>query len=46
MRALVEAAIDAETQWLVVEQDTTQPGTTPLECVAQGLKNLRELLER
>lgn len=38
LRALMEAAIDAGTRWLVIEQDTTQPGTTPLWCAARSLE--------
>ncbi len=43
MRAVVEAAIDARTEWIVVEQDTAQPGTTPLWCAARSLENLHKL---
>lgn len=43
LRTVVQAAIDAGTQWLVVEQDSVQPGTTPLWCAARSWENLQKL---
>lgn len=43
IHALVEAAIDAGAEWLVVEQDNPGPGKTPLESAEMSVKFLKAL---
>ncbi len=43
MPALLAAARDAGTEWIIVEQDQTTPGKTPLECAAESISYLKTL---
>lgn len=41
--AIIEAAKDAGTEWLVVEQDNPSMGLTPLECAQKSIEYLRSI---
>lgn len=41
--AILDACRDADTQWVVVEQDDPTPGTTPIDCAKASLEYLRSL---
>ncbi len=43
MNAIYEAALDSGAEWLIVEQDSIEPGKTAFESVEQSLKYLRTL---
>lgn len=41
--AILQAANDAHSKWLVVEQDQPSAGMTPFECAAQSIRYLNSL---
>ena len=42
--AILDAAVDADVQWLVVEQDRPSLDKTPLECAELSVKYLKSLM--
>lgn len=41
--AILEAAAEAGTKWVVVEQDSPSMGLTPMECIKSGIDYLKTL---
>ncbi len=42
--AIVKAAVEAGTQWFVIEQDNPSMGKTPMECMKMGIDYLKSIL--
>ena len=41
--AIIKAAVKAESQWLIVEQDQPSLGKSPMECVAMSMEYIKQL---
>lgn len=44
VKELLAAAEDAETEWIIIEQDSPSKGKTAMQCVKEGVEYLRSIM--